>query len=114
MAARKKKRPLRPRAPSRVKKRTRPSKRSRGHHHAEAVGLALLASGLFLATILYLGWPVGNGAVLLLEEMLLAAGVTATERIVARQRSHVGGEARVALVVCLLSGVLGGLAGLGG
>ena len=52
MAARKKKRPLRPRVPSRVKKRTR---RSRSQHENELLGLALLALGLVLAAILYLG-----------------------------------------------------------
>jgi S-DNA-T family DNA segregation ATPase FtsK/SpoIIIE len=52
MAARRKKRPLRPRVPSRVKKRT---KRSRSHHENELLGLALLALGLVLTAILYLG-----------------------------------------------------------
>jgi S-DNA-T family DNA segregation ATPase FtsK/SpoIIIE len=58
MATKRKKRPLRPRTPSRVKKRTR--KRSvRSHHHPELVGLAMVAFGLFLATSLYLGWDGG-------------------------------------------------------
>ncbi len=52
MAARKKKRPLRPRVPSRVKKRTA---RPRSEHENELLGLALLALGLVLAAILYLG-----------------------------------------------------------
>ena len=52
MAARRKKRPLRPRVPSRVKKRTR---RPRSQHENELLGLALLALGLVLAAILYLG-----------------------------------------------------------
>jgi DNA segregation ATPase FtsK/SpoIIIE, S-DNA-T family len=52
MAARKKKRPLRPRVPSRVKKRTR---RPRSQHENELLGLALLALGLVLAAILYVG-----------------------------------------------------------
>ena len=52
MAARRKKRPLRPRVPARVKKRTR---RSRSQHENELLGLALLALGLVLAAILYLG-----------------------------------------------------------
>ena len=52
MAARRKKRPLRPRVPSRVKKRTR---RQRSQHENELLGLALLALGLVLAAILYLG-----------------------------------------------------------
>jgi S-DNA-T family DNA segregation ATPase FtsK/SpoIIIE len=52
MAARRKKRPLRPRVPARVKKRT---KRARSQHENELLGLALLALGLVLAAILYLG-----------------------------------------------------------
>jgi DNA segregation ATPase FtsK/SpoIIIE, S-DNA-T family len=56
MAKRRKKRPLRPRVPSRVKKRTR---KVRSEQHHELVGLGLLALGLFLASILYLGWSGG-------------------------------------------------------
>jgi DNA segregation ATPase FtsK/SpoIIIE, S-DNA-T family len=56
MAARRKKRPLRPRVPSRVKKRT---KRQRSQHENELVGLGLLALGLVLAAILYLGFDGG-------------------------------------------------------
>ena len=52
MAARRKKRPLRPRVPSRARKRTR---RERSQHENELLGLALLALGLVLAAILYLG-----------------------------------------------------------
>jgi S-DNA-T family DNA segregation ATPase FtsK/SpoIIIE len=52
MAARKKKRPLRPRVPSRVKKRQR---RSRSQHETELFGLGVLALGLVLSAILYLG-----------------------------------------------------------
>src|SRR5262245_42634605 len=52
MAARRKKRPLRPRVPARVKKRT---KRTRSQHENELLGLALLALGLVLAAILYIG-----------------------------------------------------------
>jgi S-DNA-T family DNA segregation ATPase FtsK/SpoIIIE len=52
MAAKRKKRPLRPRVPSRVKKRTG---RPRSQHENELLGLALLALGLVLAAILYLG-----------------------------------------------------------
>ena len=52
MAAKRKKRPLRPRVPSRVKKRTR---RPRSQHENELLGLALLALGLVLAAILYVG-----------------------------------------------------------
>src|SRR5215218_8079833 len=60
MAARKKKRPLRPRTPSRVKKRTTRKKRARAaHEHPELIGLGLAAIGLFLASLLYLRWDGG-------------------------------------------------------
>src|SRR5688572_8003437 len=60
MAARKKKRPLRPRTPSRVKKRTTKKKHARAaHEHPELIGLVLAAFGLFLASLLYLGWDGG-------------------------------------------------------
>ena len=50
-------RPLRPRTPSRVKKRT--AKKTRSHHHPELWGLGMAAVGLFLATVLWLGWDGG-------------------------------------------------------
>jgi S-DNA-T family DNA segregation ATPase FtsK/SpoIIIE len=60
MAARKKKRPLRPRSPSRVRKRTKKSRRARAaHEHPELIGLALAAFGLFLASLVHLGWAGG-------------------------------------------------------
>ena len=60
MAPRKKKRPLRPRTPSRVKKRTTKKKGARAaHEHPELIGLGLAALGLFLASLLYLGWEGG-------------------------------------------------------
>ena len=55
MAAKRKKRPLRPRVPARVKKRTKRTKGERSRHENELLGLALLALGLVLAAILYLG-----------------------------------------------------------
>ena len=53
MAARKRKRPLRPRVPSRVKRRRQ--RRARSHRENELFGLALSALGLVLCAILYLG-----------------------------------------------------------
>jgi len=53
MAARRKKRPLRPRVPSRVKKRTQ--RRARSQHENELLGLGIAALGLVLTAILYLG-----------------------------------------------------------
>jgi S-DNA-T family DNA segregation ATPase FtsK/SpoIIIE len=59
MPARKKKRPLRPRTPSRVKKRTKKSRTRAAHEHPELIGLGLASLGLFLASLLYLGWEGG-------------------------------------------------------
>jgi S-DNA-T family DNA segregation ATPase FtsK/SpoIIIE len=57
-ARRKPKRRLRPRTPARVRKRKRQT-RARGHHYPELAGLGLLALGLLLGAILYLGWDGG-------------------------------------------------------
>src|SRR4051794_4750413 len=55
-----KKRPLRPRKPARVKRQTQRRKtRAQSHHRPELIGLGLLAAGLFLASLLYLGWDGG-------------------------------------------------------
>jgi len=70
MARRRKKRPLRPRVPARVKKRT---KRTRSHHENELLGLALTALGLVLSVILYLGLDggaVGSWLAHTLEEVM--------------------------------------------
>src|SRR3954454_21641756 len=56
-ATRKKKRTLKPRTPSRVKRRKRKVK-SRAHH-PELWGLGLVAFGLFLGIVLYGGWDGG-------------------------------------------------------
>jgi len=88
MARRKKKRTLRPRVPARIKKKRKATTKSRQHH--ELTGLGLLGLGLFLATILYLGWnggTVGGG---------IADGFSAV----------VGDGAYVAPIVCLVLGAL--------
>ena len=59
MASRKRPARLRPKTPSRVKKRKRKTKRARGHQHPELVGLWLAALGLFLASVVYVGWNGG-------------------------------------------------------
>jgi DNA segregation ATPase FtsK/SpoIIIE, S-DNA-T family len=59
MTKRRKKRVLRPRTPSRVKRRKRAGRR-RSHHHPELIGLVLTAIGLFLSTLVYLGWDGGR------------------------------------------------------
>ncbi|HEY1318250.1 MAG TPA: DNA translocase FtsK [Gaiella sp.] len=76
MATRKNRRPKRapkPRSPSRVRKR---AKKTRGHHHPELWGLGLVAAGLVLATVLWLGWdggPVGAHVADWLDESVGAA-----------------------------------------
>ena len=59
MARRRTKRVLKPRAPSRVRKKRAKTKKPRGHHHPELLGLALVAFGLFLASVLWAGWNGG-------------------------------------------------------
>jgi S-DNA-T family DNA segregation ATPase FtsK/SpoIIIE len=58
VARRRKKRLLKPRTPSRVRKKKRAVKH-RGHQHPELIGLVLAALGLFLSTVVYLGWSGG-------------------------------------------------------
>jgi DNA segregation ATPase FtsK/SpoIIIE, S-DNA-T family len=59
-ATRKKKRALKPRTPSRVKRRRRGKRtRSGGHANPELWGLGLVAFGLFLGIVLYGGWDGG-------------------------------------------------------
>jgi S-DNA-T family DNA segregation ATPase FtsK/SpoIIIE len=75
MATRKKRgtRTRKPRSPARVRKRR---KKTRGHHHPELWGLGLVACGLVLATVLWLGWdggPVGSHLADWLDEALGAA-----------------------------------------
>ena len=60
MAKRRKRRTLRPRTPSRVKKRRTSRAAERRHQHPELIGLGLVAVGVFLAAVLYLGWDGGQ------------------------------------------------------
>src|SRR4051794_41973222 len=57
MARKKRPSKVRPKTPSRVKKRT--TRKPRGHHHPELIGLGLAAFGLFMASVLYFGWNGG-------------------------------------------------------
>jgi len=77
MAAAKKKRSLRPRTPSRVKKRGKKAKSLRVHHHPELAGLVMAAVGLFLASILWLGWDGGTVGGKLAEALLDLIGTAA-------------------------------------
>jgi DNA segregation ATPase FtsK/SpoIIIE, S-DNA-T family len=49
---------MRPKSPARVRK-TKRSRRHRGHQHPELIGLALLFTGAFVAIPLWLGWDGG-------------------------------------------------------
>jgi DNA segregation ATPase FtsK/SpoIIIE, S-DNA-T family len=60
MARRRKRRTLKPRVPSRVKRRKRAKKADgRGHQHPELIGLGLLALGVFLGFVVWAGWNGG-------------------------------------------------------
>src|ERR687888_1374310 len=60
-ARRKKKRLLRPRLPARVKRRSKRQPRTqRSAHQSELLGLGILAAGLVLSAILYLGLDGGS------------------------------------------------------
>src|SRR3954451_21814759 len=72
---RKTKRTLRPRTPSRIRKKKR--KGARGHQHSELTGLALVAVGLFLATLLWLGWNGGSAGSWIADAVLGLLGAAA-------------------------------------
>jgi S-DNA-T family DNA segregation ATPase FtsK/SpoIIIE len=68
MARRRKRRTLKPRVPSRVRRKKRGAKKAEGHQHPELIGLGLVALGVFLAAVVWAGWNggyvglwVGNG-----------------------------------------------------
>jgi DNA segregation ATPase FtsK/SpoIIIE, S-DNA-T family len=58
MARKKGRSKLRPKSPARVRKAKR-RRSTRGHHHPELIGLGLAVVGLFLGSLLYLGWHGG-------------------------------------------------------
>ena len=80
--------------PARVRKRTRAKRKpakTRGHHHPELVGLVLVAFGLFLATVLWVGWNggyvggwIGDG----LEDARRRRRLRAAGRARRRRRPH--------------------------
>src|SRR5213596_980994 len=59
MPRRKRKTRLRPKTPSRIKKRTRRTGKPRSLHHPELWGLVLVALGIFLGSVVYAGWNGG-------------------------------------------------------
>src|SRR6266511_1269991 len=58
MARRRKRRTLKPRVPSRVKRKQR-ERKGRGHQQPELIGLGLLALGCFLGAVIWAGWNGG-------------------------------------------------------
>jgi DNA segregation ATPase FtsK/SpoIIIE, S-DNA-T family len=81
MARRRKRRTLKPRVPSRVKRRKRAPKKAegRGHQHPELIGLGLVALGVFLGFVVWAGWNggyvggwVGDGLDALIGAAMLA------------------------------------------
>jgi S-DNA-T family DNA segregation ATPase FtsK/SpoIIIE len=61
MARRRKRRTLKPRVPSRVKRKKRARKKARGHghQHPELIGLGLVALGVFLGSVVWAAWNGG-------------------------------------------------------
>jgi S-DNA-T family DNA segregation ATPase FtsK/SpoIIIE len=59
MPRRRRKSTLRPKTPSRVKKRKQRTAKPRGRQHPELWGLVLFALGVFLGSVVYVGWNGG-------------------------------------------------------
>jgi DNA segregation ATPase FtsK/SpoIIIE, S-DNA-T family len=125
MARRRKKRALRPRTPSRVKRRRKPASK-RSHHHPELIGLVLLAVGLFLATLTYLGWQggraggwiedavwavVGDAGYLLPATLVVVGGLMLGRSAIVELRPFRTGIVVTALGLLLVLGGRGGYAG---
>ena len=72
MSKKRSKRKLKPRQPA----RTRKAAKTRNHHHPELFGLGLIAAGIFLSSILYLGWDGGVVGARLAHGLLATVGVT--------------------------------------
>jgi DNA segregation ATPase FtsK/SpoIIIE, S-DNA-T family len=112
MARKKRPAKLRPKTPARIRKRTRRKSSVRAHHHPELVGLALLAFGLFIATVLYVGWnggyvgrAIGDGLVAVtggIAYVLPVACVAVGGLMVAKSDLPRVAPFRTGLVVCAL------------
>ena len=59
MARRRRRRTLKPRVPSRVKRRKKQRTKAGGHQHPELIGLGLVALGVFLGSVVWAGWNGG-------------------------------------------------------
>src|SRR6478736_4215075 len=69
------KRPTKPRAAPATARKRAPKKRT--HHHPELWGLGMVAVGLFLATVLWLGWDGGTVGATVVDGLHGAFGVAA-------------------------------------
>ena len=127
MAKRRKKRTLKPRVPSRVKRRKGPAKQ-RSHHHPELIGLGLAAVGLFLSTLVYLGWEggtagggivdglwalVGDAGYLVPAALVIVGSLMLARSRLVRVHPFRWGLASLALGVFLLLADSGGYVGTG-
>jgi S-DNA-T family DNA segregation ATPase FtsK/SpoIIIE len=77
MARKKRPSKLRPKTPSRVKKRTRARRGARAHQHPELIGLGLAALGVFLGAVMYAGWNGGYVGRWLADGLHALAGAAA-------------------------------------
>ena len=78
MARRRRTVKLRPKSPARVRKQKQRRKQpTRSHHRPELIGLGLVAFGLFLASVLYLGWNGGSAGSWAADESRHLIGVAA-------------------------------------
>ena len=125
MAKRRAKRTLRPRTPSRVRKRKRATKQ-RSHHHPELIGLGLTAVGLFLSTLVYLGWEggragewigdgiwgvIGDAGYLLPAALVVVGALMLGRSAIVELRPFRTGIAVTALGLMLVLGAHGGIVG---
>src|SRR5262245_555286 len=76
MARKKRGTKLRPKTPSRVKRRKRARRGAAGHQHPELIGLGLAAVGLFLAAVLYAGWNGGYVGAAIADALRAVVGGT--------------------------------------
>ena len=72
MSKKRSKRKLKPRQPARIRK----AAKTRSHHHPELFGLGTVAAGIFLVSILYLGWNGGVVGAALARGVIATVGVT--------------------------------------
>src|SRR5260221_2139913 len=77
MARKKRPHKVRPKTPSRVKKRTRRKPWAGGHQHPGLIGLGLAAFGLFMGSVLWAGWNGGYVGKAIGDGLVASLGGTA-------------------------------------